>query len=59
MTESQTPAERWKYMANLRQGIISRLEKKVRRLESELAAVKASREADASRLAMYDRREAA
>lgn len=52
-------AARWRNLANLRQGIISKLEKKLTRAEAELAAVKASREADAARLALYDQREAA
>jgi hypothetical protein len=51
--------EDWRKLAGTRQGLINKLDKKVQRLEAELAAVKASREADAARLAMYDAREAA
>lgn len=40
-----TEAEKWQHRAAIRQGIISKLEKKVRKLEAEIAAVKASREA--------------
>lgn len=54
-----TEAEKWQHRAAIRQGIISKLEKKLARTEAELAAVKASRESDAARLALYDRREAA
>lgn len=54
-----TEAEKWQHRAAIRQGIISKLEKKLARTEAELAAVKASREADAVRLALYDRRECA
>lgn len=54
-----TEAQKWQHRAAIRQGIISKLEKKLARTEAELAAVKASREADAARLAMYDAREAA
>lgn len=49
----------WRKLAGIRQGIVNRLEKKLARTEAELAAVKASREAAAARLALYDRREAA
>lgn len=56
--EKHTLAD-WRNLAGTRQGLINKLDKKVRRLEAELATVKASREADAARLALYDAREAA
>jgi len=60
MTDDQpSHYSEWRRLANLRQGIISKLEKKVRRLEGELAAARASQAADAARLALYDQREAA
>lgn len=49
----------WRKLAGVRQGIINRLEKKVLRLEADLAAAKASRIAESARLALYDAREAA
>lgn len=52
-------AERWRNLANLRQGIISKLEKKLHRAESEIATLKTSLAAANARLAMYDQREAA
>lgn len=58
MTDLYTPAN-WRKLAGTRQGVINKLDKKVRRLEAELAAVKASQESDAARLALYDRREVA
>lgn len=51
--------EDWRQLAGKRQGLLNKLDKKVRRLEAELATVKASCEAHTARLAMYDHREAA
>lgn len=51
--------EDWRKLAGTRQGLINKLDKKVQRLESELTALKASRQADAARLALCDQREAA
>ena len=60
MTDTQpSHYSEWRRLANLRQGIIHRLDRKVSRLEAELATVKASCEAHTARLALYDRREAA
>lgn len=58
MTETHTAAD-WRKLAGTRQGLINKLDKRVRRLEAELATVTASRDAGAARLAMYDQREAA
>lgn len=44
--------ENWRNLAGTRQGVINKLDKKVRRLEMSLAAATA-------RLAMYDSREVA
>ncbi|WP_455834792.1 hypothetical protein [Pseudarthrobacter siccitolerans] len=52
-------AERWRNLANLRQGIISKLEKKLHRAEAEIVTLKTSLAAANARLAMYDQREAA
>lgn len=57
MTENHTAAERWRYLANIRQGIISKLEKKLSRTESEVVTLKASLAAANARLAQYDMRE--
>lgn len=54
-----TEAEKWQHRAAIRQGIISKLEKKLTRTEAELSAVRASLDAANARLALYDRREAA
>lgn len=54
-----TEAEKWQHRAAIRQGIISKLEKKLTRTEAELSAVRASLNAANARLALYDRREAA
>lgn len=59
MTETHTEAEKWRYRANIRQGIISKLEKKLHRAEAEIITLKASLHAASTRLAMYDQREAA
>lgn len=59
MTETHTTESRWRYLANIRQGIISKLEKKLARAEGEIRTLRASLDAATSRLAMYDQREAA
>jgi hypothetical protein len=59
MTTNYTPAERWKYLANIRQGIISKLEKKLDKAEAENLALRTSLTAANARLALYDAREAA
>lgn len=51
--------EDWRKLAGTRQGLINKLDKKVRRLEAELATAKASCESHTARLALYDAREAA
>lgn len=59
MTENHTAAERWRYLANIRQGIVSKLEKKLKNRDAEIATLKASLEAATARLALYDSRERA
>lgn len=59
MTENHTAAQRWRNLANIRQGIISKLEKKLSRAEAEIVTLKGSLAASNARLAMYDSREAA
>jgi hypothetical protein len=59
MTETHTEAEKWRYRANIRQGIISKLEKRVRRLEAEVAGLRVDLNAANARLALYDGRERA
>ena len=54
-----TEAQKWQHRAAIRQGIISKLEKKLTRAEAELFTLKASLDAANARLALYDRREAA
>ncbi|MEJ1193044.1 hypothetical protein [Pseudarthrobacter sp. CCNWLW207] len=54
-----TEAEKWQHRAAIRQGIISKLEKKLLRAETEIATLKASLAASNARLALYDIREAA
>lgn len=54
-----TEAQKWQHRAAIRQGIISKLEKKLSRAEAELSTLKASLDAANARLAMYDHREAA
>lgn len=54
-----TEAEKWQHRAAIRQGIISKLEKKLSRAEAEIVTLKASLAASNARLAMYDSREAA
>jgi hypothetical protein len=56
---SYTEAEKWQHRAAIRQGIISKLEKKLTRSEAEVVTLKASLDAANARLAMYDAREAA
>lgn len=51
--------DEWRQLAGTRQGLINKLDRKVRRLEAELATVKASLAASNARLALYDMREAA
>lgn len=52
-----TEAEKWQHRAAIRQGIISKLEKKLTRSEAELSTLKASLDAANARLAQYDMRE--
>lgn len=59
MTETHTTESRWRYLANLRQGIIAKLEKKLTRAEAEILTLRTSLDAATTRLAMYDQREAA
>jgi hypothetical protein len=54
-----TEAEKWQHRAAIRQGIISKLEKKLSRAEAENLALRTSLEAASARLALYDQREAA
>ncbi|WP_171027066.1 hypothetical protein [Pseudarthrobacter sp. NamB4] len=54
-----TEAEKWQHRAAIRQGIISKLEKKLSRAEAEIAALRTSLAASNARLAMYDQREMA
>ncbi|WP_461164950.1 hypothetical protein [Arthrobacter sp. R4-81] len=54
-----TAGERWRNLANLRQGIISKLERKLDRAEAEITSLTESLSAANARLAMYDQREAA
>lgn len=58
MTENQTPHySEWRRIANLRQGVINKLDKKVLRLESKIRTLTTSLDAANARLAMYDQRE--
>lgn len=59
MTETQTAADRWKSVANIRQGIISKLEKKLARAEAEIQTLRISLDSATARLALYDGRERA
>jgi hypothetical protein len=59
MTGTHTEAEKWRYRANIRQGIISKLEKKLTRAEAEIQALRTSLDACTTRLALYDGRERA
>jgi len=54
-----TEAEKWQHRAAIRQGIISKLEKKLTRAEAEITTLRASLAASTARLALYDQREAA
>lgn len=56
MTNHHT-VDDWRKLAGTRQGLINKLDAKVRRLEAELLTVTASRNAAAARLALYDQRE--
>lgn len=51
--------ENWRTLAGTRQGLINKLDKKVRRLEAENATLKASLSSSSARLALYDKREVA
>jgi uncharacterized coiled-coil DUF342 family protein len=57
MTETYTEAEKWRYRANIRQGIISKLEKRLTRAEAEIQTLRTSLDAANARLALYDARE--
>lgn len=58
MTTNHTPAD-WRKLAGTRQGVINKLDKRVRRLEAEIAALRVDLAAANTRLALYDQREAA
>lgn len=60
MTETQ-PAHysEWRRIANLRQGIISKLERKIRNRDAAIRTLEVSLAAANARLALYDQREAA
>lgn len=58
MTDLYTTAD-WQKLAGTRQGIIQKLDKKVRRLEVEVAALTVTLAAANTRLALYDGRERA
>lgn len=51
--------DNWRQLAGTRQGLINKLDKKVRKLEAENATLKASLASSTARLALYDHREAA
>ncbi|MFJ5693322.1 hypothetical protein ACIP9X_05650 [Arthrobacter sp. NPDC093125] len=60
MTDTQpSHYSEWRRLANLRQGIIARLDRKVSRLEAENLALRTSLASATTRLALYDQREAA
>jgi hypothetical protein len=52
-----TEAEKWQHRAAIRQGIISKLEKKLTRAEAEHLTLRTSLAAANARLALYDVRE--
>jgi len=52
-------SERWRKLAGTRQGVINKLDKKVRRLEAEVTALNVALTAANTRLSLYDMREAA
>jgi hypothetical protein len=58
MTETYTDS-RWRHLANIRQGIISKLEKRAARLENEVTRLTAALTTANARLALYDQRERA
>jgi hypothetical protein len=59
MNETRThTAEEWQKLAGKRQGIVNMLDKKVSRLEAEVAALTVALKAANARNAMYDHREA-
>lgn len=58
MTDLYSAAD-WRKLAGTRQGVINKLDKKVRRLEAEVTALNISLDAKSARLALYDMREAA
>lgn len=51
--------ENWRKLAGTRQGLVNKLDKKVRRLEAEVTTLRTSLDAANARLALYDQREAA
>lgn len=51
--------EDWRKLAGLRQGVINKLDTRVKRMEAEILTLRTSLESCAVRLAMYDQREAA
>ena len=59
MTETHTEADKWRYRAGIRQGIISKLEKKLARAEAEIQTLRISLDSAGARLALYDGRERA
>lgn len=60
MTEIQThTAADWRKLAGIRQGVINKLDNKVKRLEAEILTLRTSLDACSARLALYDGRERA
>lgn len=60
MTEPQpSHYSEWRRIANLRQGIISKLERKIRNRDAHIRSLEVSLAAANARLALYDQREAA
>jgi uncharacterized coiled-coil DUF342 family protein len=57
MTDLYTEAEKWRYRANIRQGIIAKLVKRAARLENEVTRLTAALSTANTRLALYDQRE--
>lgn len=58
MTDLYSAAD-WRKLAGTRQGVINKLDKKVRRLEAAVIALNVSLDAANTRLSVYDMREAA
>jgi hypothetical protein len=58
MTDLHTAAD-WRTLAGTRQGVINMLDKRVRRLEAEVAGLRVDLNAANARLALYDGRERA